>query len=265
MLDVKDLTASVDGKTILRGVTLSFEPGKNYCLLGKNGSGKSSLSSVLMGHPRYRVDGGSVTADGKDLLAMSPEDRSAAGVFLSFQNVPEVKGVRLGEYLRTVANVHLAHRDASAKPLTPFVFKRFLAPFLQELDIPEAFLDRDLNAGFSGGEKRKVEMLQLRLIRPRYVILDEVDSGLDLDAFRTIAAMLAKMAGPEVSLIVITHYFTIIDTVPVHGVYLLEDGKVIRSGGRELAEEIRASGFRKECLECPLPCKEPLLSVGADS
>lgn len=256
MLDVKNLSASVDGKAILYGVSLNFEPGKNYCVLGKNGSGKSSLSSVLMGHPRYRVDGGSVTVDGKDLLVMNPEERSAAGLFLSFQNVPEVKGVRLGEYLRTVANTHVALKNSGTKALTPFVFRRFVAPFLKELDIAEAFLDRDLNAGFSGGEKRKVEMLQLRLIQPRYIILDEIDSGLDLDAFRAIAAMLAKMSGPEVSLIIITHYFTIIDTVSIDGVYLMEEGKIVQMGGRELAQDIRQNGFRKECLDCPLLQKE---------
>ncbi len=258
MLETKDLRVSVDGKEVVSGVSLRFEPGKNYCLLGRNGSGKSSFASALMGHPKYEVTGGSATVDGKDLLAMAPEERSAAGIFLSFQNVPEVKGVRLGEYLRTVHNLHAARLAPGAAQLTPFVFRRFLKPMLAELEIPESFLDRDLNAGFSGGEKRKAEMLQLRLARPRYVILDEVDSGLDLDAFRSVAAMLAKMSGPEVCLVIITHYFTIIDTVSVDGVYVMDAGKIARAGCRDLAESIRKAGFGPDCGGCPMEGECPM-------
>lgn len=250
MLNIKNLSVSVDEKTILQDISLSFELGKNYCVLGKNGSGKSTLAAALMGHPKYRIDRGEVIIDGKNLLAMTPEDRSRAGLFLSFQNIPEIKGVRLGEYLRTVTNTHLAYKSPQAKSLTPFVFKRFVAPFLKDLGIPEEFLQRDLHTGFSGGEKRKVEMLQLQLIKPRYIILDEIDSGLDLDALRTIAQLLSQITSPESSLIIITHCFALLDTVKVDATYVLESGRVVQSGDRTLANEIRRTGYADSCASC---------------
>jgi len=204
-----------------------------------------------MGHPKYEVTGGSVTITNpiisnskdsphpnplpmgegtsyKNLLEMGPDERSQAGIFLSFQNIPEIGGVKLSEYLRTIFNISEKHKNPEFKDVSPFLFKRFIKKYLEELQIEESFLDRDLNVGFSGGEKRKIEILQMKLIGPKYIILDEIDSGLDLDAFKTVASMLQSLSSPENSFIIITHYFTILDYIDVDKVYVMKDGQVIR-------------------------------------
>ena len=243
MIEIKNLEVSVWEKQILKGVSLSFELGKNYCILGKNGSGKSTLSSVLMGHPKYEVTGWEIFLDGENLLEMEPNERANAGIFLSFQNIPEIKGVKLSEYLRTIFTIAEKQRNPDFQDISPFLFKRFIKKHLEELHIDEAFLERDLNVGFSGWEKRKIEILQMKLIGPRYIILDEIDSGLDLDAFKTVATMLQSLSSPENSIIIITHYFTILDYIEVDTVYVMQDGKVVRQGGKELADEIQERGF----------------------
>ncbi|MDD2870519.1 MAG: Fe-S cluster assembly ATPase SufC [Candidatus Gracilibacteria bacterium] len=244
MIQIKDLKVGVADKEILKGVSIDFEIGKNYCLLGKNGSGKSTLSAFLMGHPKYEYISGEIQIDGNNLLELSPEDRSKAGLFLSFQNVPEIKGIRLSEYLRTIYNIHLKNTSTEVKELSPFIFKRFIKKYLEELHIDDRFLDRELNVGFSGGEKRKIEILQMKLIGPKYIILDEIDSGLDLDAFRTIAEMLKQLSSENNTLIIITHYFKILDYIDVDKVYVMKDGNIIREGGNELVEEIKDKGFK---------------------
>jgi Fe-S cluster assembly ATP-binding protein len=240
-------------KEILKWVSLRFEPWKNYCLLGKNGSGKSTLSSVLMGHPKYEVTAWSIdievpVPDGtgtemQDLLDMEPDERSRAGIFLSFQNIPEIQGVKLSEYLRTIFNISKKNENEEFTELSPFMFKRYIKPFLQELYIEESFLDRDLNVGFSGGEKRKIEILQMKLIGPKYIILDEIDSGLDLDAFKTVATMLQSLSNEHNSIIIITHYFTILEYINVDTVFVMKDGKLVKQWGNELASEIQEKGF----------------------
>lgn len=243
MIDIHDLHVSAGEKEILQGVSLTFELWKNYCILWKNGSGKSTLSSVLMGHPKYEVTSGSISINGDDLLEMEANERANAGIFLSFQNIPEIKGVKLSEYLRTIFNISKKSKDENFQDISPFVFKRFILPFLKELHIEESFLDRDLNVGFSGGEKRKIEILQMKLIGPKYIILDEIDSGLDLDAFKTVATLLQSLSSQENSIIIITHYFTILDSIDVDTVYVMRDGKVVKQGGKELAEEVKEKGF----------------------
>lgn len=176
-----------------------------------------------MGNPAYEVTEGSITLDGADLLTMSPEERSLAGIFLSFQNVTEIKGIKVSEYLRTIYNLHLPRISPGTAPLSPMLFHRFIKTLLTSCDIPEAFLERDLNVGFSGGEKRKLEVLQLKLIKPTYIILDEIDSGLDLDAFRLVAKMLSECASPVRSIIIITHYFEILESIPVDQVIVMRD------------------------------------------
>jgi Fe-S cluster assembly ATP-binding protein len=237
MIQIKNLEVSAGDVEILKGVSLDFEAGKNYCLLWKNGSGKSTLSSVLMGHPKYEVTWWDITINGEDLTQMEPDERSQAGVFLSFQNIPEIKGVKLSEYLRTIFNISSKNHNDDFTELSPFMFKRFIKSHLTELQIEESFLDRDLNVGFSGWEKRKIEILQMKLIGPKYIILDEIDSGLDLDAFKTVATMLQSLSSSENSIIIITHYFTILDYIDVDKVFVMKDGLVVKEGWNELVEK----------------------------
>ena len=258
MIQIQNLRAWAWDKKILKWVSLDFQPGKNYCILWKNGSGKSTLSAVVSGSPKYSVESGSISIDDKNLLDMSPEERSAAWVFLSFQNVPEITGIKLSEYLRTIYNIHLKKKFNSPltplsskegnkefKDISPFIFRRFIKKHLDELHISEEFLDRDLNVGFSGGEKRKIEMLQIKLIQPKYIILDEIDSGLDLDAFRQVVELLKLIDSEENSIIIITHYFKILEYIDVDTVYVMESWEVKKQGGKELAKEISENWFTK--------------------
>lgn len=253
MIQIKNLEVSAGDTDIIQWISLEFEPGKNYCLLGKNGSGKSTLSSILMGHPKYKVKSGSIeievpVPDGagsemQDLVEMEPDEKSKAGVFLSFQNIPEITGVKLSEYLRTIFNISAKNDNEDFTELSPFMFKRYIKPMLEELHIDEKFLDRDLNVGFSGGEKRKIEILQMKLIWPKYIILDEIDSGLDLDAFKVVASMLSEISSEENSIIIITHYFSILEYIEVDQVFVIKDGKIVKEGGPDLAEEVKEKGF----------------------
>lgn len=245
MIEITNLEVGVEEKQILKKISLQFELGKNYCLLGKNWSGKSTLSSFLMWHPKYEHISGEVSIDGENLLEKNPEQRSAAGLFLSFQHVPEIKGIKLSEYLRTVYNISLKQTNPEVKELSPFLFKRFIKKHLDNLHIDEKFLDRDLNVGFSWGEKRKIEILQMKLIWPKYIILDEIDSGLDLDAFRAVAELLQELSSDKNTLIIITHYFKILEYVEVDSVYVLKDWEVIKQWGKELVDEIIQDGFWK--------------------
>ena len=240
---IKNLHAKAWDKEILKWISLNFELGKNYCLLWKNGSGKSTLSSVLMGHPKYEVTGGEISIDENNLLEMGPDERSRAGIFLSFQNIPEIKWVMLSEYLRTIFNISSGQDNEDFKDISPFLFKRFIKKHLETLHIDEKFLERDLNVWFSGGEKRKIEILQMKLIGPKYIILDEIDSGLDLDAFKTVATMLQSLSSEENSIIIITHYFTILEYINVDKVFVMKDGNIVKEGWKELAEQISQEGF----------------------
>lgn len=243
MIKIQKLKVWVENMEILKWISLDFEIWKNYCLLWKNWSGKSTLSSFLMWHPKYECISGEVTIDWKNILELSPEERSKKWLFLSFQNVPEIKGIKLGEYIRTIYNIHLQNTSPATMKLSPFIFKRFIKKYLDELSIDEDFLNRDLNVWFSGWEKRKIEILQMKLIWPKYIILDEIDSGLDLDAFRAIAEMLKEISNETNTLIIITHYFKILDYIDVDRVYVMKDWKIIKEGGMSIAKEISKNGF----------------------
>jgi len=241
MLTCENLSVHIWEKEVLHDVSLEFAKGKNYCLLGKNGSWKSSLALTLMGHPAYNVTQGKILLQQDDetidILALSPDERAKKGIFLAFQTIPEIKGIKLFEFLRTIYNAKMDKKE------TFLSFKKIIEPLLAELGIDKEFLWRDLNVGFSGGERRKVEILQIRLLQPTYIILDEVDSGLDVDAFRAVASLMKAVNNDENTFIIITHYFTILEYIPIDWVYVLQDGKLISQGEKKIADAIRDNGF----------------------
>lgn len=246
MLEIKKLRVKVWEKEILRWVNLKFKLWKNYLLLWRNGSGKSSFANFLMWNQNYEYINGSITIGTKifiDLLSLSPNDRSKAWLFLSFQNIPEIEWIKLWEYLRIIYNIHLKNKNVDAKDVSPFIFKRFIVKYLQELNISESFLDRDLNVGFSGGEKRKIEILQMKLIEPKYIILDEIDSGLDVDAFKIIAKTIKKMSNKNNTFIIITHQFKILDYLSIHKIFVMEKGEIVEEWWKELIKKIWEKWF----------------------
>ena len=243
MIKIKNLKVGVWEKEILKWVSLEFKIWKNYCLLWKNGSWKSTLSSFLMWHPKYKYISWEVNIENINLLELEPEERSTAWLFLSFQNIPEIKGIKLCEYLRIIYNISLKNSELDIKELTPFVFKRFIKKFLNELNISETFLERELNVWFSWGEKRKIEILQIKLIWPKYIILDEIDSWLDLDAFKIVVNMLKNINTDKNSIIIITHYFKILEYIGVDVVYIIKDWKIIKEWNHDLAVKISQNGF----------------------
>lgn len=243
MINIKDLKVNVGEKEILSGVNLKFEIGKNYLILWKNGSWKSSLSQFLMWNPVYEYISWEVLINEKDLNSLEVNDRSSEWLFLSFQNVPEIPWVNLSEYLRIIYNNYLKNKSPETKPLSPFVFKRFLKKYLEELQIPENFLSRDLNVWFSWWEKRKIELLQAKLLEPKYIILDEIDSGLDIDAFKVVSNLIWKLNSENNSIIVITHQFQMTEYLNFDHIYIIKDGSVEKEWGIELIENIKQNGF----------------------
>lgn len=237
MLQRKNTTVTIHDKTILHNLSLQFEKGKNYCILGKNGSGKSSLALTTMGHPTYTITKWDILLDNKSIKNMSPDERAKLGIFLAFQTIPEIKGVKLFEFLRSIYSAKIGQNSSFLQ------FKKIVLPLLDELHINNEFLRRDLNVGFSGGERRKIEILQLKLLEPTYIFLDEVDSGLDVDAFKAVAQLIQSLNSPDNSFIIITHYFSILDYIPIDIVYVLEDGKLIKEWLQDIADKVREKWF----------------------
>ena len=241
LLEIKNLHVDVDGKKILNGLNLTVEQGQVAAIMGPNGSGKSTLAYVLAGKRDYEVTAGSVTWNGQDLLAMDPSERAAGGVFLAFQYPMEIPGVATMTFLRTAAN---AVRKARGKPeLSTPEFLRFVREKAAELKIDPEMLRRPLNVGFSGGEKKRNEILQMSLLDPSLCVLDETDSGLDIDAVRIVAEGVNALRGPDRAMLVITHYQRLLDYIVPDRVHVLSDGRVARSGGPELALELEESGY----------------------
>ena len=241
LLEIKNLHAEVDGKKILNGIDLVVEKGQLHAIMGPNGSGKSTLSYVLAGKPGYTVTEGEVLLDGEDLLAMEPDERAARGVFLAFQYPLEIPGVASMTFLRTALN---AQRKRRGEPelSTPEFIKR-VREVAGKLEIEQEMLRRAVNVGFSGGEKKRNEILQMTLLEPRLAIMDETDSGLDIDALRIVADGVNRLRAPERAMIVITHYQRLLNYIVPDVVHVLSKGRVVRTGGKELALELEARGY----------------------
>ncbi len=241
MLEISNLHASIDGKDILRGVSLSVRPGEVHAIMGPNGSGKSTLGYVLAGRDGYDVTEGSATWNGADLLAMEPEERAAAGVFLAFQYPVELPGVGNANFLRTALN---ALRRARGEPeLDAMQFLKLARAELRKLGMADEMLKRSVNTGFSGGEKKRNEILQMAILQPKLAILDETDSGLDIDALRIVADGVNALRAPDRAMVVITHYQRLLDHIVPDHVHVLAQGRIARSGGRELALELERNGY----------------------
>ncbi|MFY9716895.1 MAG: Fe-S cluster assembly ATPase SufC [Thermoplasmata archaeon] len=237
-LVVEDLHAEVAGKEILKGVNLTLRSGELTALMGPNGSGKSTLAYALMGHPKYKVTKGRALLDGKDLLKLSVDLRSRAGLFLGFQYPQEVSGLSLSKFLWTSYMQRHTAEDADTAG-----FDRDLKTHLSYLEMDETLLKRSLNEGFSGGEKKRVEVLQMATLRPMFAILDEPDSGLDIDAVRAVGETVAKLHRPDAGILVITHYQRILKYLKPDQVHVMVDGAIALSGGRDLAEQLEAKGY----------------------
>jgi Fe-S cluster assembly ATP-binding protein len=241
MLEIRNLTASIGGNRVLNGINITVERGEVHAIMGPNGSGKSTLSNVLAGHPQYIVESGEAILDGEDLLAMPAEERARAGVFLQFQHPVEIPGVRLDQFLR--AGYNAIHKSKGLEELDPLQFDRLLQQKAGIVNIEPAMLKRSVNDGFSGGEKKRNEILQMAMLEPRLSILDEPDSGLDVDSLRLVADGINQLRSPDRSVILITHYQRILDLVVPDVVNVLMGGRIVRTGGKELAEEIEAEGY----------------------
>lgn len=241
MIEIKDLHASVAGKEILKGVDLTIGDGETHALMGTNGAGKSTLSHVIVGNPAYQVTQGSITFNGRDLLAMSTEERAHAGIFLSFQQPVEIPGVSMVNFMRAAVN---ARRKAQGlEPLKSTEFLKLMREKRQLVGIDSSLTSRSVNEGFSGGEKKRNEIFQMAMLEPTLCILDETDSGLDVDALRIVAEGFNKLRRPDTSAIVITHYERLLDYIRPQFVHVLIGGRIVRSGGPELAREIEGRGF----------------------
>ena len=241
MLKIENLHATVDGKAILNGLSLEIAPGQVHAIMGPNGSGKSTLAYVLSGREGYEVTEGSVTFEGKDLLAMEPEERAVAGVFLAFQAPVELPGVGNANFLRTALNA--LRRARGEAEIDAMQFLKLARARMKALNMSDDMLKRPVNVGFSGGEKKRNEMLQLALLAPRFAVLDETDSGLDIDALKLVADTVNSLRGPDSSALVITHYQRLLNHIVPDRVHVLSAGRIVKSGGPELAQELEASGY----------------------
>jgi len=241
MLEIVDLHARVSGAVILRGVDLSVKAGETHAIMGPNGSGKSTLANVLAGHPAYEVTAGQVLFDQKNLLTMAPEERARAGVFLSFQHPIEIPGVRLDHFLRAGYNALMQANGQSE--LDALKFDRLIRQKVSAIEMDPALTKRSVNEGFSGGEKKRNEVLQMAVLEPRLRILDEIDSGLDVDALRSISNGIKQLSDETCGTIVVTHYERLLEYIEPDFVHILIGGRIVRSGGKDLASQIESHGY----------------------
>ncbi|MBI2876086.1 MAG: Fe-S cluster assembly ATPase SufC [Candidatus Tectomicrobia bacterium] len=242
VLSIEELQVSVEGKRILKGLSLEIRPGEIHALMGPNGSGKSTLAFTLMGHPNYQVDGGRVLFQGEDLLALKPDERARRGLFLAFQYPSAIPGVSVANFLRLALKA-VRGAEGNGKPLPSAQFRKLLRETMGRLKMEPDFATRHLNEGFSGGEKKRLEILQLSMLQPALAILDEIDSGLDIDALKTVSEGVNHLAGTNLAMLIITHYQRILNYIQPHVVHVLMDGRVALSGGSDLARQLEAQGY----------------------
>ena len=241
MLEVRGLHVAVSGTEILHGVDLSVKAGEVHAIMGPNGSGKSTLTQVLAGHPAYTVTAGTATYDGKDLLALKPEERAREGLFLAFQYPVEIRGITNSYFLRSAVNAVRKHRGLDE--LDPLDFLAVLEEKLTSIGWDDTLMNRPVNEGFSGGEKKRNEILQLAVLEPRLALLDETDSGLDIDALKTVANAVNKLRAPDRSFVIVTHYQRLLNFITPDVVHVLADGRIVKSGGPDLAHQLEAKGY----------------------
>jgi len=241
ILEIKDLRAGFEGAEIIKGISLIVNKGEVHSIMGPNGSGKSTLSKVLVGHPAYEVMGGSITYMGRDMLAMAPEERALAGVFMSYQDPVEVPGVNNAEFMRMAYNAKMLHEGGDEAD--PLEFDEIMDEKMRLLNMDSRYKERALNEGFSGGEKKKNEILQMAILKPKLSVLDEIDSGLDIDALKVVAEGVNKLASDDNALVVITHYQRLLNYIKPDFVHVLSRGRIIKSGDSSLAAELEAEGY----------------------
>jgi len=247
-LEIKDLHVSIEGKQILKGVDLTVVQGEIHAIMGPNGSGKSTLANTLMGHPKYKVDSGDILVNGESIVGMAPDLRAKRGLFLAFQYPLEISGVPLAQFLRSAYRSLKGEAKSDAKGvggemISALAFKKKLEEKMKEVDMDPAFTKRYLNEGFSGGEKKRAEVLQMAILQPAIAIMDETDSGLDIDAVRKVAEVVARMAGPQMGVLLITHYQRILEYIRPQFVHVMVNGRIFRSGGPELSKLLEEKGY----------------------
>ncbi len=240
---IRNLHASVEDQPILRGVNLTIEQGAVHALMGPNGSGKSTLANVLAGNPAYEVTEGEVLFDGENVLEMEPDEISRAGLFLAFQYPVSIPGVTLANFLRQAINARMKAEDPESKGISIPAFRKLMKEKMDYLGIDHKFAGRYLNEGFSGGEKKRAEVLQMAVLEPQFAIMDETDSGLDIDALRTVAEGVNALTGPELGVLVITHYQRILNYITPQHVHIMFEGQIVESGGPELALKLEEEGY----------------------
>jgi Fe-S cluster assembly ATP-binding protein len=237
MLKIENLQVEIDGQEIVKGLDLEVGKGEIHAIMGPNGSGKSTLANVLMGHPRYEVTGGAITFQGEDVFELEPDERAKLGMFLAFQYPSEVPGVSVANFLRTAVN------SVREEELSPMEMYRLIQDKMKIMQMDPKFAERYLNEGFSGGEKKRNEILQMLMLEPKLAIMDETDSGLDIDALQVVAKGVNELRGPDFSAVIITHYQRILRYIEPDHVHVMLDGRIVTSGGKELAHELEDKGY----------------------